>query len=294
MMRASALSESRDSLIDSGLPRVWGRKSGKRPVNPFLFSQARICDDGAGDSARVRRALEVQDVGDQPRRDGPARFFGGYAGYIQADAYGGYDHLFQPRGGGVAVPTEVGCWAHARRKFVEAGRSDALRSCTAVAMIRRLYDVEAEGRELDAASRRAVRQAKSVPLLGTIKAWLDEQQGQVLPKSRMGEAIGYCLGNWKALTEYVHDGDLSPDNNAAENAIRPIVLGRKNWLFAGSDNGGRTGAVLASLVASCRRHGVDVFPYLRDVLTRIAATPVSRLDPFLPDRWKAAHATAAE
>ena len=227
-------------------------------------------------------------------RDGPARFFGGYAGYIQADAYGGYDHLFQPRGQGVAVPTEVGCWAHARRKFVEAGRSDALRSCTAVAMIRRLYDVEAEGRELDAASRRALRQAKSVPLLGTIKAWLDEQQGQVLPKSPMGEAIGYCLGNWKALTEYVHDGDLSPDNNAAENAIRPIVLGRKNWLFAGSDNGGRTGAVLASLVASCRRHGVDVFPYLRDVLTRIAATPVSRLDPFLPDRWKAAHATAAE
>jgi transposase len=238
--------------------------------------------------------LTVFDYTPTRNRDGPTEFFGDYAGHIQADAYGGYDHLFKPKGDGSPVPTEVGCWAHARRKFVEAERSDALRSCTAVAMIRLLYDVEAEAKELDAPSRRALRQEKSVPLLAKIKAWLDEQQTQVLPKSPMGEAIGYCLGNWKALTEYVNDGDLSPDNNAAENAIRPIVLGRKNWLFAGSDNGGRTGAVLASLVASCKRHGVDPFAYLRDVLTRIAATPVSQLDQFLPDRWKAAHATAAE
>jgi transposase len=227
-------------------------------------------------------------------RDGPTRFFGKYAGYIQADAYAGYDHLFKPKADGTPVPTEVGCWAHARRKFVESQSSDPLRSCTAVAMIRLLYEVEAEAKDLDAASRRALRQEKAVPRLAQIKAWLEEQlrdgASPVLPKSAMGEAIGYCLNHWTALTEYVNDGDLAIDNNAAENAIRPIVLGRKNWLFAGSDNGGRTGAVLASLVASCKRHGVDPFVYLKDVLTRIAATPVSQLDQFLPDRWKAAHA----
>lgn len=135
------------------------------------------------------------------------------------------------------------------------------------------------------------RRAKNVGDFG--RAWLETEQGKVLPKSPMGEAMGYCLGNWPALLEYVNDGILAIDNNAAENALRPIVLGRKNWLFAGSDNGGRTGAVLASLVASCKRHGVDPFAYLKDVLTRIAATPVSQLDQFLPDRWKAAHATAA-
>jgi hypothetical protein len=127
-----------------------------------------------------------------------------------------------------------------------------------------------------------------MPRLAQIKAWLEENQGQVLPKSPMGEAINYCLGNWKAFCEYVNDGDLAIDNNAAENALRPIVLGRKNWLFAGSDNGGRTGAVLASLVATCKRHGVDPVTYLKDMLTRIAETPVSQLDQFLPDRWKAA------
>ncbi len=233
-------------------------------------------------------------------RDGPARFLGNYAGYIQADAYGGYDHLFQPRSDGAPSPTELACWAHARRKFVEAETSDALRAHTAVAMIGLLYEVEREAKDFDAPARHALRQEKSVPRLAQIKAWLEQnaaQAGQgeasrspVLPKSPMGEAIQYCLGNWKALCEYVNDGDLAIDNNAAENALRPIVLGRKNWLFAGSDNGGRTGAVLASLVATCKRHNVDPVAYLKDVLTRIGETPVGQLDQFLPHRWKAARA----
>ena len=222
-------------------------------------------------------------------RDGPAKFFGKYAGYIQADAYGGYDHLFKPRADGAPSPTEVACWAHARRKFVEAETSDALRAHTAVAMIKLLYEVEREAKDFDAQDRRALRQKKSVPRLTQIKAWLEENAAQVLPKSPMAEAINYCLGNWKAFCEYVNDGDLAIDNNAAENALRPIVLGRKNWLFAGSDNGGRTGAVLASLVASCKRHDVDPITYLKVVLTRIAETPVSQLQQFLPDQWKAAH-----
>lgn len=248
-------------------------------------------------------------------RDGPSRFFGPYAGYIQADAFSGYDHLFKSRGEGVPVPTEVGCWAHVRRKFVEAQSSDALRSCTAVAMIKLLYGVEAEARlnveqeqlaidnsdatvALEARARAAairleLRQAQSVPHLAKIKAWMEEQRVQVLPKSPIGQAIDYALSNWAALTRYTEDGDLAPDNNAAENALRPIVLGRKNWLFAGSDNGGRTGAILVSLVASCKRHGLDPFTYLRDLLTRIAATPINQLDQFLPDRWRAANTATA-
>lgn len=124
-------------------------------------------------------------------RDGPLRFFGNYAGYIQADAYSGYDVLFKPKGEGTPGPTELGCWAHVRRKFVEAQTSDALRSVTAVAFIRRLYEVEHAAEALDATARRARRQEQSVPILDQLKIWLHEQQGQVLPKSPLGEAIGY-------------------------------------------------------------------------------------------------------
>jgi transposase len=226
-------------------------------------------------------------------RDGPANFFGDYAGYIQADAYGGYDHLFKPKGGAARVPTEVGCWAHARRKFVEAEDSDPMRSHTAAAMIRLLYEVEAEARDLDAASRCALRREKSLPRLEQIKTWFETQRTDVLPKSPMGQAISYCLSNWSALTCYVSDGDLAIDNNAAENAMRPVALGRKNWLFAGSNAGGQTGATLMSLVASCKRHSLDPFAYLRDVLRRLPDTPISQLDPFLPDLWKAEHLRSA-
>jgi transposase len=222
-------------------------------------------------------------------RDGPVNFFGPYAGYIQADAYGGYDALFQPKADGAPSPTEVGCWAHARRKFVDGQDSDPLRAHTAVAMIRLLYDVEAEARELDAAARLALRREKSVPRLEQIKTWLEAQRVEVLPKSPMGQAIAYCLSNWAALMRYASDGDLSIDNNAAENALRPVALGRKNWLFAGSDAGGSTGATLMSLVASCKRQGLDPFAYLRDVLTRMPATPINDLDQFLPDRSKSKH-----
>jgi hypothetical protein len=235
----------------------------------------------------------VYDYTPTRSRDGPTAFLGDYAGYIQADAYGGYDHLFKPKAGAASVPTEVGCWAHARRKFVEAEDSDPVRAHAAAAMIRLLYEVEAAARDLDAASRCAMRRQRSVPRLEQLKTWLEAQKVEVLPKSPMGQAISYCLSNWAALTRYTDDGDLVIDNNVAENALRPVAVGRKNWLFAGSNNGGHTGAALMSLVASCKRHGLDPFAYLRDVLTRLPATPVSQLDQFLPDLWKAKHLTPA-
>jgi transposase len=252
-------------------------------------------------------------------RDGPMTFLKGWGKdarrYLQADAFGGYDCLYARQFGGAGGRvTEVACWAHARRKFYEARTSDSGVATQALAYIRLLYDIEDEAKEQFrrqgdgdgarlagaepsearplAAIRLELRQAKALPLLGQFKAWLESRQatcgGPVLPKSPMGQAIAYVLNQWEALAVYVTDGDLAIDNNAAENALRRIAIGRKNWLFCGSDNGGHTAAVLFSLIASCARHEVDPFAYLRDVLTRIAAHPMNRLGELLPDRWKPA------
>jgi hypothetical protein len=188
---------------------------------------------------------------------------------------------------------EVACWAHARRKFYEARHSDAALSTQALAYIRLLYDVEDEAKELSAPQRQYARQEKSVPRLTKFKSWLETQQasrgGSVLPKSSMGQAITYCSNQWDALCVYTTDGNLRIDNNIAENALRRVAIGRKNWIFVGSDNGGATAAVLFTLIATCQRHKVDPFVYLRDVLTRFAATPIQEIDQSLPDRWARTH-----
>ena len=240
-------------------------------------------------------------------RDGPREFLRGWSGYLQADAFGGYDGIYAGEVGGQV--TEVACWAHARRKFYEARTSDAAASTQALAYIRLLYDVEDAAQQqletheetvenhLRSVIRRALRQERAVPRLQQFKTWLQSQQaergGPVLPKSPMGQAITYALNQWEALCVYTTDGDLAIDNNAAENALRRVAIGRKNWLFCGSDHGGHTAAILFSLIATCQRHNVEPFAYLRDVLTRIAATPISQLDQFLPDRWQAARHTTA-
>ncbi len=128
-------------------------------------------------------------------------------------------------------------------------------------------------------------------LLEQIKSWLDEEQLVVLPKSPIGQAIRYCLSNLAALTRYIEDADLHIDNNPAENSLRSVVIGRKNWLFAGSDTGGRAAAILCSFIASCQKHAIDPFAFLRDMLARISTCPINDLDRFfLPDRWRnAAH-----
>jgi transposase len=212
-------------------------------------------------------------------RDGPQAFLTGFTGYVQADAFGGYDGLY------ATGATEVACWAHARRKFVEARDSDTRLSLDALAHIRRLYDVERRGRDLDCDGRRALRQHASVPVLRAFRDWLDARRGAVLPKSPLGAALTYALNPWDALNVYVTDGDLAIDNNAAERALRGVAVGRKNWLFWGSDAGGKTAAVLTSLVATCKRHGLDPWSYLADVLTRIPTHPTEHIAELLPDAW---------
>jgi len=246
----------------------------------------------------------VYDYTPSRARDGPASFLEDYEGYLHADAYGGYDGVYA----GEKI-IEVLCWAHARRKFFDAQGSDAERAVMALAYVRRLYAVEREAKEAYerqgvtetsrplSAIRLALRQAKSVPLLTAFKQWLQDQTAgpsPVLPKSPMGQAINYVVNNWDALERYTTKGALDIDNNAAERAMRPVALGRKNWLFTGSDNGGKTAAVLYSLVASAKRHGLDVFAYLRDVIARISDHPSNRLEELLPDHWKLAHMPTEE
>ncbi len=234
----------------------------------------------------VDHPYTVFDYTPTRKRDGPMEFLAGYQGYLQADAYAGYDAIYAP---GDVI--EVACWAHTRRKFIEAQKSDTKRAAIAVAYIKKLYAVESEAKELDAQKRCALRRERSAPLLADLGVWLKEEQQRVLPKSPIGQAIGYALNNWEALNRYVEHGFLNIDNNTAERALRSIAVGRKNWMFYGSDRGGRAASVLCSFTATCKSLDIDPFAYLRDILTRIADHPYKHIDELLPDKWRKAKQT---
>jgi transposase len=214
-------------------------------------------------------------------RDGPAKWLAGYEGYLQADAYGGYDGVFHTQN-----VTEVACWAHARRKFYDAQDSDEELATQMLALIAELYAVEREAKEVDDDARLALRQQRSVPVLARIKEWLDAEGEVVLPRSPMAAAITYAQNQWTALTTYTTQGFLNIDNNASERALKRVAIGRKNWLFAGNDAAAENHARLWSLIASCERHGVDPQRYLTSVLAKIGTTPAGELEQFLPDVWK--------
>jgi hypothetical protein len=217
----------------------------------------------------------------------------GYRGFLNADALNIYDHLFKSDS-----ILEVGCWAHARRKFYDAKESDP-RAHVALSYIRQLYAIEAEARErievgkLEGSAadeiRKNLRQEKSLTVLKTLKTWLEAEQPNALPKSLFGLAIAYTLRHWQALERYTTDGFLDIDNNIAERTLRHIAVGRKNWLFAGSAHGAKTAATLFTITCSCHRHGIDAFAYVRDLLERLAHEPnppPEQLRDWLPDRWK--------
>jgi transposase len=219
---------------------------------------------------------------------GPRKIFKDFQGYLQADAYSAYDGLYTS---GKII--EVGCMMHARRKFYEARTSDPQRSHQALAWISLLYDVErdAKGRESPdyqafVAFRYELRQQRSRPIFDKFHAWLAAERSKVLPKSPIGEAIQYALNHWEALKRPLEAGFLELDNGACERAFKPVALGRKNWLFAGSDKGGETAAILMSLCTTCKNLGIDPQAYLRDVLDRISTHPAKRIAELLPDRWQ--------
>ena len=158
----------------------------------------------------------------------------------------------------------------------------------ALLLIAQLYGVEKQARGLVAEERLGLRQQKSRPILDKLHNYLVEIEAGVLPKSPAGRVVRYSLKNWTALTRYCEDGDLEIDNNGTERAIRGVPVGRNNWVFFGSDRGGKTAAVLRSFVASCQRVGVEPFAWFKDVLTRIADHPITRLAELLPHNWAAA------
>lgn len=239
----------------------------------------------------------VYDYTPTREQAGPQRFLNGYLGYLQADAYGGYDRLYA-----TGRVVEVGCWAHARRKFHEAQATDPARASYALGVIRQLYAIERQvdetialqqlGREEGWWLRLRLRQEQAVPLLTLLCQWLREQRAQVLPKSPIGEALGYACQQWSALERYTTQGYLAIDNNAAERALRAIAVGRKNYLFFGSDTGGATAAVLYTFVQTCKRLGIEPWRYLRAVLERLPDWPVARRAELLPEEWAAAERAA--
>lgn len=204
-----------------------------------------------------------------------------WQGKLVVDDYSGYKALF------ALGVTEVGCMAHARRKFHElwaahgsAVGEEALKFYTA------LYDIEREIADSDAEHRREVRQQRSRAVVDTLHRWLRLKRQEVPDGSATAKAIDYSLGRWAALTRYIDDGDLPIDNNWVENQIRPIAIGRNNWLFAGSLRAGKRAAAIMSLLHSARLNGLNPHAYLRDVLERLPTQPNGRIDELLPHRWQ--------
>ena len=230
----------------------------------------------------------VYDYTPDRGRAGPSNWLAGYKGYLQADAYGGYDGIYHK--GDV---TEVACWAHARRKFFDAKETDGKRSAHMLALVGKLYELERQAKDLTVEARLDLRRQESMPVLELIKAWLEEESRVVLPRSPMAGAIGYMRNQWEALCVYSTRGFLAIDNNAAERALKRVAIGRKNWLFAGNDRAGQTAATLYSLIASAERHGVDPQRYLTSLLANLPSTPVGELEQFLPNVWKREAADAA-
>lgn len=211
-----------------------------------------------------------------------------FKGVLHADGYTGFDKLFETQGPGGATVTEAACMAHVRRKFFDLTTKKGSHPIAEEALERigKLYDVEREIRGSPPQTRRSTRQDKSKPIFDDLHHWIQAQLSQLPGKSNTAGAIRYALKRWQALGCFLDDGTIEIDNNAAERAIRPITLGRKNWLFAGSDKGGERAASILSLIETAKINGLDPEAYLRDVLTRIADYPINKIDELLP--WNVA------
>jgi transposase len=234
---------------------------------------------------RGERGVVVFQYTPTKESEWPAKFLGEYRGYLQVDAYAGYDRLF--RDGAIV---EVACWAHTRRKFFEAIDTAPKEAAAALATIRALYQVEREAKErgLDAAARLALRQEKSRSIVDEFFSWIEKQAEAVVPGTPLAIAVNYAKRLRTALSRCLEDGRLELDNNNVERALRQVAVGRKNWEFAGSALGAERGAALYSIVVSCRELGVDPFEYLRDVIPRLSTTPASEVASLTPRAWKAA------
>lgn len=209
---------------------------------------------------------------------------GNFQGYLQRDGYSAYGALAKEKP--ALIP--VGCWSHARRKFVEAAELESAQGLEIVNEIRKLYLIECHARDdcLKPEQRWKLRQELSAPILQALQPRLESMREKCLPQSPLGQAIGYALAEWRPLTRYLEDGHLEIDNNLTENAIRPSAVGKKNWLFLGHPDAGWRSAVIYSVIVSCRRRGIDPWKYLQDVLSRLPAMKQSEVPSLLPRCWQ--------
>jgi transposase len=271
-MSKAALSAHRIHTDDTGIPILAPGSTHKGHVWVY------VADD---DAALFRYT---------PRRksDGPREFLRGYSGYIQADAANLYDRLFGDAEGASEeeAAKEVGCWAHARRRFFDAQVTDRERALVGLGFIKKLYEADRVVMKLPPSRRTAERQRLGAPVLDAFKTWLDAEALVVLPKAPIADAIGYARNQWGALTRFLEDARLKLDNNAAERQLRRVAVGRKNWLFAGSENGAEAACVLYSLLATCKLHRVNPFEYLRDVIMRVGRHPARDVLELSPKAWK--------
>jgi len=252
-----------------------------------------MLDPGAGQTRRAYVFAYRSATGDTPitvfdfcpSRSGEhaRRFLGDWKGALMVDDFGGYKALF------AAGVTELACWAHARRKFYELEQAGASTLAhIALRYIGELYRIEAEARGLDPPTRHQHRQRHSLPILRAYKAWIDDVHGKVTGNTGLAKAIDYTLKRWPALARCFEHGDYPVDNNVIENAIRPIALGRKNWMFAGSQQAGERAAVVMSLIATAKANGHDPYAYLKDVLSRLPTQLDKDIGELLPHRWSPA------
>jgi transposase len=231
----------------------------------------------------------------------PQAHLANYSGIFQADAYGGYGKLYEPQRA-LGPITEAACWVHARRPFFvmadlaenarrkAEGKKPAMISPLALEAVRRidaLFEIERSINGQSAESRRAVRQAQSAPLVADLQTWMREQRAKLSRGNDVAKAMDYMLKRWSAFTRFLDDGRICLSNNAAERGLRGIALGRKSWLFCGSDRGGERAAVMYSLIVTAKMNDVDPQAWLADVLARIAGHPAQRLDELLPWNWRA-------
>src|ERR1700747_3563397 len=217
-------------------------------------------------------------------RDGPKRFLKDYNQVLVADAYGGYNGVVA----GNQV-TRAGCWAHLRRKFIDAEKAAPESAREAVERVRALYAIERQANHATAEKRLQLRREQSAPLLAQLRLRLLGWKQQLLPRHPMAEAIQYALGQWSELNVFCTDGAVPIDNNVSEREMKRVVLNRKNSLFVGNPRGGRTAATLASLTSTCRRHEVDPQLYLTQLLMNLPQAKMSELSDWLPDQWKIRH-----
>lgn len=230
-----------------------------------------------------------------PDRGGehPQRHVAGYTGLMQADAYAGFTRLYEADRKGGPI-TEAACWAHGRRKFFDLARlSQAPIAAEAVKRIDALFAIEREINGLAPQQRLRVRHDNSRPLVDALQTWLHEQRAKVSRHNDLGKAIDYMLKRWEAFTRFLDDGRLCLSNNAAERELRAVAVGRKNWTFAGSDEGGRRAAAIYTLIATAKLNDIDPQAWLADVLARLPDHPARHIDELLPWNWRRQNAAAA-